>query len=242
MTLTPAVHGAVERITAYLSEQQTRHVVRLPAERELAVNLGVSRSTVRLALSELAKQGRVVRRPQSGWFRSPGEHITDQSSTLRTFSEVTSDRGLTTESVIIHCVERVATFDEAGRLGVVPTSPVIELSRLRTASGLILCAEKTVLIGPRCQPLLGADLRHVSLYAYLQDRCGVFIATTTSELSARGADASSARLLDCPPGDPLLHIDVTGFSSDQRPVLIAAADYRAETYRFVAQQSRTSPY
>ncbi len=45
---------------------------RLPGETHLAAELGVARGTIRRALSQLATQGRLIRRPHAGFLVAPG--------------------------------------------------------------------------------------------------------------------------------------------------------------------------
>src|SRR5215218_8626793 len=65
----------------------------IPSERQLSVDLGVSRLTVRAALDELVREGYLVRRRGSGTFvREPK---IAQELTMTSFSEEMRRRGMT---------------------------------------------------------------------------------------------------------------------------------------------------
>ena len=89
---------------------------RLPGERDLAVSLGVSRSTLRQALGELAQQGTLERSSQRGWFVA--HHVVGEPpSTLQSFTEMARARGLTPQSRILAERQRPASFSiDAGVL------------------------------------------------------------------------------------------------------------------------------
>src|SRR3954467_15740922 len=68
----------------------------IPAERQLSVDLGVSRLTVRAALDELVREGYLVRRRGAGTFVS--EPKIAQELTMTSFTEDMRRRGLTPAS------------------------------------------------------------------------------------------------------------------------------------------------
>src|SRR5262249_35276539 len=70
------VEGSAEQVVAYVRDlierKQLRPGDKLPAERELAAQLGVSRPTVRMGLHALAAMGCVVSRHGSGTYIPDG--------------------------------------------------------------------------------------------------------------------------------------------------------------------------
>src|SRR5450756_1984180 len=63
-----AVDDAYADLDRRLRSGQYRQGTRLPAERVLAGDIGVSRGTLRHALTRLTDEGRLERAPQAGWF------------------------------------------------------------------------------------------------------------------------------------------------------------------------------
>src|SRR5207237_1545127 len=94
----------------------------LPAERQLATDLSISRITVRKAIDGLVEEGLLVRRPGSGNFINT--RIEKNFAKLTSFSEDMRSRGRTPRSVWLKRSEGLVTPDEALRLGLSPGAAV----------------------------------------------------------------------------------------------------------------------
>ena len=80
---------AVERLRALLGDIQAANGSRLPTERQLAINLGISRRSVRRALEVLEAEGLVWRRQGAGTFAGPApDALTALDQPDTDFSEV----------------------------------------------------------------------------------------------------------------------------------------------------------
>jgi GntR family transcriptional regulator len=210
---------------------------RLPGERDLAGSLGVSRSTLRLALGMLAEEGWLERSSQRGWFVRH-DMVGEPPSTLQSFSEMARARGLRPRSkVLLHRV-RPAVFEEAERLGVAPASRVLELRRLRSLDEVPVCVDASVVVLARAPGLAEADLEDRSLYDTLEQDCGLRIARSSYTVRAEAVDADTAGLLGVEPGAPVLIGEETTYTADGTPVLAGRMVYRSDAYRFQADLFR----
>jgi GntR family transcriptional regulator len=135
---------------------------------------------------------------------------------------------------------RPATFDEAQRLRIAPTSPVIQLDRLRGMDGTPLCFDVVVLPEHRAAAIATADLTDASLYETLRELCGITIHRSAYSLMAATADAALARLLETSVGAPVLIGDEVAYATDGTPVLLGLNKYRGDAYRFEADLFRRS--
>lgn len=210
---------------------------RLPGERELSARLRVSRATLRHALSSLEEEGKVQRSAQRGWF-IPSQIVGEPPSTLQSFTEMARARGLRPTAQVLRQESRPATLEEAARLRVAPTSPVIQIDRLRGLDGTPVCFDVVVLPLQRAAAISTADLTDASLYRALQELCGLTIHRSAYSVMAAIADAPLARLLGTTAGAPILVGDEIAYTADGLPVLLGVNRYRGDAYRFEADLFR----
>lgn len=237
MTLPSAATQAQEQLAQELELGIYPAGTRLPGERELATRLGVSRVTLRTALSALESEGRLTRSAQRGWF-VPSDVVGEPPSTLQSFTEMARARGLHPTARVLRQQTRPATLDEASRLRIAPTAPVLQIDRLRGLDGRPVCFDIVVLPVERVAQLVDADLTDASLYDTLRERCGVSIHRSRYRVMAATADAPLAGLLETTAGAAVLIGDEIAFSADGTPILLGTNTYRGDAYRFEADLYR----
>jgi GntR family transcriptional regulator len=233
----PAADVAYQQLADVLRRGVYPPGSRLPGERDLSTQLGVSRTTLRQALGRLAGQGQLQRSSQRGWF-VPRRVVGEPPSVLQSFSEMARARGLRPSSHILAQSVRLASFDEAERLGIAPSSRVLEVRRLRGMDDVPVCLDTTVMVAARVEALLGADLEDQSLYDILSSRCGVVVARSSYAVQAEAATREAARVLDVEVGSPVLVGDEVTYDTAEVPVLTSHTVYRADAYRFQADLYR----
>lgn len=234
---TGAAGLAYDRLIHDLTVGRYAPGARLPGERDLSSDLGVSRATLRVALGRLEVEGRVQRSAQRGWF-VPRQVIGEPPSTLQSFTEMARARGLKPTAQVMRQVVRSATMDEAEKLRIAPTSPVIEIDRLRGMDGTPVCFDVVVLSEQKAAALADADLTDASLYETLRELCGIVIHRSAYTLVADVADAELAKLLGTTVGAPVLVGEEVAYTTEGVPVLIGANKYRGDAYRFEADLYR----
>jgi GntR family transcriptional regulator len=214
---------------------------RLPPERALAEHFGVSRVTLRRALTGLEEQGVVARHP-GGWTVG-GPRIGEPPNALMSFTEMTTSRGLEPRGRVLDRRERPATIDEADLLGLAPGATLFELERLRLMDGVpILIDRSTVpaVVAPGlARRLASADFSTASLYGELESG-GVRPARARFAVEAVAADERQAALLDLRPGQPLLRCHQVTEDESGRVIELCDMVYRGDRYRFRATLVRGS--
>src|SRR5690349_25134004 len=103
----------------------------IPSERQLSVDLGVSRLTLRAAVDELVRDGYLDRRHGSGTYVT--EPKIAQPLTLTSFSDDMRRRGMTPGSRTLELTSVPAGARLAHRLGVSPEARLGRVKRLRLA-------------------------------------------------------------------------------------------------------------
>jgi GntR family transcriptional regulator len=208
---------------------------RMPTERELCVRYDCSLITVRRALTELAREGRIERTRGRGTFVLKPRIERDFADTL-SFTEEMQRRGLDPETRLVAARPESAGEAVAQALGVELGSPTIYLERLRVAGGEPLLLEQVHLPAERFPGLLGSDLEHNSLYDLLTERYGTRIARARESLEPVVLRRREARLLDQSPRTPALLIEGIAFDEDGDPIEFARTYVRGDRTRYYVER------
>lgn len=203
----------------------------LPTERDLADRYGISRMTVRRALTDLQREGLLTRRQGAGTFIAPrGLH---QAPSLTGFSEDMATSGRSTHSVVIARSADSVTPDESMSLGLGPSARVYRFKRIRYADATPIAIEVSV-VPWYCLP--SEETVEDSLYTALQN-AGNAPSRALQRLRAVALEATEAALLKVEPGTPGLFIERRGYLRDGRTAEVTSAWYRGDASDLVAEIS-----
>jgi GntR family transcriptional regulator len=205
----------------------------LPAERQIAAELSVSRITVRKAIDGLVEEGLLVRRQGSGNFVAA--RIEKNFAKLTSFSEDMRSRGRVPHSVWLKKSEGAVTPEEALTLRLSPGAPVYRFHRLRYADDAPMCLEYATVVSS-CLPSIEAV--GDSLYEALEG-AGNRPVRALQRLRALLLNAEQAKLLHAHEGDAGLLVERVGFLRDGQAVEFCQSFFRGDTYDFVAELSST---
>lgn len=206
----------------------------IPAERDVAARLDISRVTVRKAYSELVREGVLTQRRGSGTFvASPVRRIEQPLSRLTSFTEDMRSRGLKTTAQWLDRGLGLPSPEEALRLSISPADKVTRFHRLRHADGEPMAIELAV-IPQRFLP--DPDAVGTSLYDALEAR-GFRPVRALQRLHATALQGREARLLGQADGSPALLIERVSYLADGRTVEFTRSHYRGDSYDFVAELS-----
>jgi GntR family transcriptional regulator len=231
----PLHHQVYLDLRAALDDGEWRPFERMPPERELAERYGCSLITVRRALSELAREGRLERTRGRGTTVLRPRIERDFAGTM-SFTEEMQDRGLDPETRLVAARPEPAGEHVADALGIEPGSPTLYVERLRAAAGEPLLLEQVHLPAERFPGLLASDLEHGSLYDLLTERYGTRIVRAREALEPVLLRAREARLLAQRPRTPALLIEGIAFSSDGIPVEFARSYVRGDRTRYYVER------
>ncbi len=201
----------------------------LPAERDIAIGLGISRITVRKAIDALVEEGLVTRRHGAGTFVAA--RIEKSFSMLSSFSEDMVSRGRVPHSVWLSRGTGTVTPEESMSLGLSPGTQVYRFNRIRFADDAPMALEVST-VPAVCLP--SADVVDTSLYEALE-ATGNRPARALQRLRAVLFTAEQAALLTLEAGAPGLLIERRGFRADGTTVEITHSYYRGDSYDFVAE-------
>lgn len=201
----------------------------LPAEREIATDMAISRITVRKALDGLVEHGLLDRRQGAGTFISG--RVEKPFSRLSSFSEDMAGRGWKARSEWIDRSEGVITPEESLSLGLGPGTRVHRLTRIRYADDTPMALETAIVPS---FALAGAGPVEGSLYAALE-QTGHRPVRALQRLRAVKFNTEQAARLGVEVGDAGLYIERRGFLSSGTTVELTQSYYRGDAYDFVAE-------
>jgi GntR family transcriptional regulator len=213
--------------------------VRMPSERELAVEKGISRMTARAAVDLLARRGLVERRERSGVFVAR-PRIEQSLDTVAGLSDQLGGRGVVPGAEVLEA--RTVAVGEWGdaevvsRLGLSEAEEVHVVVRVRTGDGEPLVLEENYFPEFLMPGLLGEDLGG-SLYALLRERYGLTVARTRQELEPTPLDAGAAAMLGVRPDLPALRVTRTSWGANGRAMEFARDLHRGDRMIFVSETS-----
>ncbi len=195
---------------------------RLPGEMSLAEEYGVSRITVRRALSELVDEGYLFSRQGRGTFVSY-RLLRHQLRTFGGFSESTDDGVRNKTSRILSKDVEGADPVVAGKLGIAPGTRVLRLLRVMAESSAPYMIDSAFFPEAMYPGLAGLLADDMSTFALMRERYGIVFARAYKTLGVVRAGIDHASLLGCVPGDPLF--SVTKVIYDPRDVPVHYSHY-----------------
>ncbi|HET6379781.1 MAG TPA: GntR family transcriptional regulator [candidate division Zixibacteria bacterium] len=206
---------------------------RLPSERELARSLGVSRMTLRQALSRLEHRGLIDRAHGSGTFVAEPK-LRHQANVLRGFFRETVGQGVVPTTRTIERSAIFATRVLAQTLDLRIGEEVYKVVRLRSARGTPVVVETSFFPAALFPGLIEEDLDHRSIYE-LMERYGARPVRGEQGMESVAAEAEEAALLGVAPGAPLMLLERTTWDATGRPVEHARDLYRGDRSRFLTE-------
>jgi GntR family transcriptional regulator len=189
---------------------------RLPPERRLAEDYGCSLITVRRALDELVREGRLERARGRGTFVRPRRIVHDMTATW-SFTDEMRRRGLEPSTRVVAAVTEPASPDAVAALELEARAPIHRIERLRCANGTPLMLERAHLPADRFPDLLALDLEQGSLYDALVER-GVRLGAIHESIEPVILGTTESRLLEVGRNRPALLIEGTTYTEEGEPV------------------------
>lgn len=203
---------------------------RLAPERELCQQMGISRVTLRKALTRLVDDGLITASHGRGWYVAQPSARKDWPNSLESFSETASRMGLTATSRVLKSTTSPASIDEAEEFQVAPGTPLFLLDRVRLLGEVPIAIDYTRIPAHVVPGFDSVDFTTASLYEELT-RAGLNPARADSTIEAREADDYAARYLDIDAGKPLLVMNQLVVDSADHPLFASKIQYSGERYR-----------
>jgi GntR family transcriptional regulator len=186
--------------------------------------------TLRRAVEELVREGRLVRRQGAGTYVA-GPKIA-QGLAATSFSEDMRHRGSVPSSRTLDVDEVLAGAQLGHRLEISPGERVLRVVRLRLADSAPMAVETLHVPSGVVPGLEGQMLAEASFYQVLDERYGVVLAGGVQTIEATVTDETESEILQVPLHSPAFLFERTSRDADGRVVEFVRSVYRGDRYQF----------
>jgi GntR family transcriptional regulator len=201
---------------------------KIPSERVLSERFGVARMTLRHAIETYILEGKLERRPGSGTYIS--NQCYSLSARCRSFSSEMKSRGLEPGNKLLMAKIISADKVNSSKLRIPLNSKILKFSRLRFGNDIPMAYQTTSIpvsyIGIIEDPELEGSLEDL-----LQNKFGITIVTSQTEISGDFADQKIAKLLEIGTITPCLIKETIDMDQRSRSIMWNRTWYNAERFK-----------
>lgn len=233
------------QVKAWIQEQIRQEIwpehYKLVNEIDLANNLGVSRGTVRRAISELIDEGLLVRIHGRGTFVASKRLEQPLAERLVAFSEDLISRGIPFETQVLEQSVIQPTEPLASLLAVPPPGKVLFLKRVRFVGQEPLILLHNYVVHAYCPGIEQIDFTQYRLFEVLEERYDLRLDWGRRTFEAQAAIQEIAGYLGISECAPVMKLEQVVFLDDGSPIELSDVWLRGDRYRLMATVKRDGP-
>jgi len=219
-----------DELRAHIFAGQCRPHDKMPSENELMTRYGVSRITVRQALSELEKEGLLFKVAGKGSYVSKPKPFQGLGR-LQGFAEAMSTHGYEVYNRVLSINLLPAATPLAKRLSLPDEASVSEIKRVRFLNREPVSVDVSVISSHLGERLAREDLSTRDIFQILENDYDTPLGYADLIIDAALADNRQAELLQVTEGSPLLRIERLTHTRDGVPLVIEYLHYRADNFQ-----------
>lgn len=206
---------------------------RIPSENELATTLGVSRTTIRDALSRLELEGAVVRKQGAGTFVNKlGLQIRSRLEEIWSYENVLRAHGYTPSVRVLQTSSFAASTLDAELLNIKENAPLFFVEKLFFEDDNPVILTQNYIP----QALISRDFQpedcQLPIYDFAEICCEQQLAYYLSEIVPVLAGEKIGTALHISAQTPLISFEEVGYNSDNQPILKSTSFFRDDLLRF----------
>lgn len=208
----------------------------IPSERDLSNSFGVSRMTVRQAITNLVSNGMLFREKGRGTYVSKPK-LEQPLTGLTSFTEDMLKRGLQPSSKLLRFEKNIAPIDVARDLQLETGEEVFYMIRIRNADDQPMAIERTYL-PVKLFPNMTKEQVEESLYQLIENEYQFKIGHALQQMEATFVGKEDSKFLQIDLNAIILFIKRTSYLTDGRPFELVRSSYRADRYKFITEIKR----
>jgi len=202
---------------------------KIQSEREFSEDLGVSRMTVRRALTELVNEGLLERRHGSGTYVAKPK-VTYESGELVNYIQAMQQRNIATTSQLLEFSEIVASRRLAQLLKIEIGNPIYRVDILRFANRVPVILERGFFPGSRFPKLEDWDLEKSSFHDLLTTVYNIRLGRISQTVEAVAAVDTVAQQLRVEENSPLLMLSRIIYQKETGEPVVFSHDFLRSDY------------
>lgn len=232
----PIYHQLEEKVKSLIENGDLKPGDILPSEREYAEKYGISRMTVRQAISNLVNERLLNRIKGKGTFVME-QKFEQNLHGLTSFTEDMKARGMVTSNKLLNFEIIPANLKLAEQLGIQKYGPVYEIKRIRFAEKIPMALERTYIAANLVKGIT-EDIVKNSLYQYIENTLQLKIDGGFQVIEASIANDEEVKHLDIPNNSPILLMERTTNLENNTTFEVVKSSYRADRYKFMIDLKR----
>ena len=230
--------------TPSLTEQARSHIKqlilddhfadgRIPSETELAADLGVSRTTIRDALSRLEIEGVVYRKQGAGTFvNEAGLQIKSRLDEIWSYEAMLAAHGYTPSTRILDITTQAADDAIAAELNLAEGEDLLVVRKLFLADNQPVILAYNYIPARYVEGANTTDDFLMPVYTFMWENGRQHFSYYLSEIVPIVADVDLAQTLHVQPQTPLISLHEIGYNDDNNPILKSTSCFRDDLLRF----------
>lgn len=211
-----------------------KHGDKLPSERELAEQYGISRMTARHTLSILEREGVVERRVGAGTFITNNK-ITMDFVTFNSFTKNMLNKGLIPSTQILSIGKNEANAKLAQKLQIPLGELMIVIKRLRFVNETPIAIEESFIPEKLCPGLDRMIEENQSLYELLEKEFGIVLVKAKEYMQVTFSDESESKLLKIRSESPCIFQESVAFDRNNTEIEFSTSLTRSDIVKFYSE-------
>ena len=212
---------------------------KLPNEERLADSYGVSRMTVRSAITQLVNEGLVKRQQGRGSFITI-PRLEAKPPRLNSFFLEMKSKGFDPTSIVLDLRVIDSSDIISNYLDLKHWEKVVKLQRLRIVNGVPIAFQANYIPEKFVPNIVKENFEKQSFKLLIEEKYGLEQGHAVERIKAQSCDEEAAKYLNLKNGDPVLFVERLSYFPDETPLLIAHTVFNSERYTYIATLFPTS--